>query len=258
MTIPLHDNAPPLPKLPGAGRVIAHEDMDDVFTSLGADLFVHAQNCVRQFGDFHLALSGGGTPLPFYKRLMVDPAYRDFPWKRTHLWMVDDRRVEPEDDKFNYKHIKELIVDHSDIPKDNAHPMMVLRDDADTAYESEMRSALSWREKGHDRLDFVLLGMGGDGHTASLFPRSPAIDIHDRLVVINAGPAVTPPDRVTMTYRTINAARFIAVLVSGENKREKIAELSAAKSPVRDLPIAGVRPVGGELRWYMDWAACPR
>lgn len=257
--IPLQPaSGPPTPRLPGAARVIAREDIDDTFTALAADLIIHASNCVRQFGDFHLALSGGSTPMPFYRRLMVDPAYRDFPWKRTHLWMVDERRVPPEDDRFNYKHINEILVEHSDIPKANAHPMEVLRTDADAAYEKELRAALSWREKGHDRLDFVLLGMGNDGHTASLFPNSPAIDVHDRLVVINSGPKVTPPDRVTMTYRTINAARFIAVLVSGDAKRAKIAELAGGKSQVKDLPIAGIRPVGGELRWYTDWAALPR
>lgn len=245
------------PKLPNAGAVIVRRDTEDLHGALAADILVHAHNCVRTFGDFHLALSGGSTPLPLYRRLMVDPAYRGLPWNRTHLWIVDERRVPFTDDKSNFKHIKELIADHADIPAANVHPMRATEPDADALYEQELQQALAWREKGHDRLDFVLLGMGPDGHTASLFPGSPALEVNDRLVAINSGPNVTPPDRVTMTYRLINASRFIAVLVAGENKREKIAELRAGKTPVSGLPIAGIRPIGGELRWYMDAAACP-
>jgi len=246
------------PKLPNASAVIVREDMEDVLSALAADIFIHARNCVRQFGDFHLALSGGSTPLPLYRRLMVDPAYRDLPWKFTHLWIVDERCVPFSDDKSNFRHIKELIADHSDIPEKNVHPMLATEPDADDQYERALRETLAWREKGHDRLDFVLLGMGADGHTASLFPGSPAIGVTDRLVVMNKGPKVTPPDRVTMTYRLINASRFIAVLVSGENKRAKLGELAAGRSSVSDLPISGIKPIGGELRWYMDAAACPR
>lgn len=248
---------PVAPRLPSADAVIVRRDMDDLHSALAAELFVHAQNCVRQFGDFHLALSGGSTPLPLYRRLMVDPAYRAMPWKFTHLWIVDERRVPFSDDKSNFRHIKELIADHADIPEKNVHPMLAMEDNADDLYEASLRECLAWREKGQDRLDYVLLGMGPDGHTASLFPGSPAIDAKNRLVVMNKGPKVTPPDRVTMTYTLINASRYISVLAAGENKKPKIAELAAGKSSITDLPIAGIKPIGGVLKWYIDAAACP-
>lgn len=258
MSNPIDIEADPIPpKLPHASAVAVRRDMEDLHSVMAAELFVHAQNCVRQFGDFHLALSGGSTPLPLYTRLMVDPAYRDMPWKFTHLWIVDERRVPFDDDKSNFKHIKEIIAEHADIPEKNVHPMLAMDEKADDLYEQALRECLAWREKGHDRLDYVLLGMGADGHTASLFPGSPAIESRDRLVVINTGPRVTPPDRVTMTYKLINASRFIAVLAGGANKRDKIAELAANSSSVSDLPIAGIKPVGGSLRWYIDAAACP-
>lgn len=249
----------PVPVLPG--RVIVRPDDEDLHHALGSDLLVHAQNCVRQFGDFHLALSGGSTPLPFYRRLMIDPIFRDFPWKRTHIWLVDERRVPVTDDRSNWAHIASILLDHSDIPSSHAHAMDATAVDADIRYEHELQSALAWREKGHDRLDFVLLGMGDDAHTASLFPHSPALDARDRLVVINAGPTVTPPDRVTLTYKAINAARFIAVLVTGAKKQQTIARIARGGDP-SELPILGVAPVsadaeGGELRWYLDRAACP-
>jgi 6-phosphogluconolactonase len=253
--IPLEFEPEP-PRLPGS--VVVRKEAEDLHSAMGADLFIHAMNCVRTFGDFHLALSGGSTPLPFYQRLMVDPMFRALPWTRTHLWIVDERRVAFEDERSNYRHIEEIIVSHSDIPREQAHPMLAVEPDADSRYERELREALGWREKGQDRLDYVLLGMGGDGHTASLFPRSPALAVKDRLVTINAGPSVTPPERVTMTYTLINSARFISVLVTGEGKRAMVQRVSAGRDPASELPILGVKPLGGVLRWYVDEAACPR
>jgi 6-phosphogluconolactonase len=246
------------PELPGT--VVIRPDIEDLATTLLADLLVHAQNCVRAFGDFHMALSGGSTPLPLYLRLMTDPLYRSFPWKFTHLWIVDERRVPLDDEKSNFRHIREIISDHADMPRANVHPVRTERDDADAAYEKELKQHLAWREKGHDRLDFVLLGCGDDGHTASLFPGSPALRERKRLIVSNDGPRVTPPPRVTMTYPLINASRFIAVLVTGEKKRSVLSSLEAAHASgapdTSELPVLGVEPIGGELIWYLDRDAC--
>lgn len=258
---------PPAPKLPGS--VVVRPDADALIDALAADLLIHAHNCVRSFGDFHLALSGGSTPIPLYQRLMIDPIYREFPWTRTHLWIVDERRVPFDDERSNFKMISEIIGDHSGIPREQVHPMFALADDADAQYAQTLRDVLGWRERGHDRLDYVLLGMGSDGHTASLFPRSPALLETTRspaapgvapLVRINAGPAVTPPERVTMTLPLINASRFIGVLVTGKGKRSMLSTIERRQhepSAVEELPILGVRPIGGELRWYLDHDACP-
>jgi 6-phosphogluconolactonase len=245
----------PCPKLPGT--VVVRETAEDLIDAMAADLWFQSKACVRTFGDFQLAVSGGSTPEPLYRRMMYDPNYRDLPWKRTHLWIVDERRVPFEDDRSNFKMIRETLAEPSDIPREQTHPIPAMEPDADVRYEAELREILGWREKGHDRLDYVILGMGADGHTASLFPGSPALHAKNRLVVINAGPKVTPPDRVTMTFELLNASRFIAVMVVGEKKREAIARVVSGRETVETLPIMGVRPVGGELRWYLDRAACP-
>lgn len=297
--IPLEPR-PTRPNLPGT--VIVRDGPDTVIDAIAADLMVHAANCVRAFGDFHLALSGGSTPLPLYERLMIDPRYRDLPWSRTHLWIVDERRVGFDDERSNFKHISEILSDHSGIPAEQIHPMFAQSDEADAAYERTLREVLGWRERGQDRLDFVLLGMGADGHTASLFPRSAALMAElnaaagsadsQRLVRINTGPQVVPPDRVTMTLRLLNASRFIGLMVTGEGKRATLARVRdaiGAGSPDRtatergaapkdlasgpaeegdlrpapsreataDLPVLGIRPIGGVQRWYLDFAACP-
>jgi len=247
---------PPIPAPPLPGAVMAADTPERLHERLGADLLVQALNCVNQFGDFHLALSGGGTPMPFYERLMTDPNYRAMPWRRTHLWIVDERRVPFEDDKSNYKHIHEIIVEHSDIPAAQVHPMLVMEPDAPAQYERSLREALGWRERGQDRLDFVLLGMGDNGHTASLFPETKVLDERVRWVSTCEGPTVTPPSRVTMTYPLLNAARFVAVLVVGANKAEMIDRVARGADDFHALPIKGIRPHAGELRWYLDRAAC--
>ena len=254
--IPLEADRFTAPSLPG--QVVLREDIEELGNTLGAELFLHANNCVRSFGDFHLALSGGSTPLPFYERLMVDPMFRSFPWPRTHLWIVDERRVPFTDDRSNFRHIEECLVHHSDIPKENVHPMQAMRADADLEYEAELREALAWREKGQDRLDFALLGLGTDGHTASLFPHSPALAERERLVKINAGPKVTPPDRVTMTFPLLNATRFVAFLATGAGKRDMIARIARRIDRVEDIPALGIAPIGGVLKWFIDHEACPR
>lgn len=250
----LVDDAISAPALPGSA--VTARTVDRLIDLLAADLLVHAVNCVRTFGDFHLALSGGSTPQPLYERLMYDPAYRSLPWRRTHLWIVDERRVPFEDARSNFKMIDETIVDHADIPREQVHPIFAMSDSADAEYEKTLRETLAWREKGHDRLDFVLLGMGADGHTASLFPHSPALREGERLVRINAGPTVTPPNRVTMTYPLINASRVVAVMVTGASKAAMVQRVALGHESCEDIPIKGVRPVGGELRWYLDAEAC--
>lgn len=249
------DAAPHTPRLPGV--VVIRKEVDEVIDAASADMMIHARNCVRVFGDFHLALSGGSTPQPLYRRLMYDPLLRDFPWARTHLWIVDERRVPFDDPASNFGMIRDLLVSQSDIPPEQVHPIHATRDDADVAYEQELQATLAWREKGHDRLDFVLLGVGDDGHTASLFPRSPALEDGGRLVLRNDGPTVTPPPRITMTLRLLNASRFVGILVLGDRKRDIVARIARAEDEPEDLPIRGVRPLGGDLRWYLDWAACP-
>lgn len=244
-------DAPALP-----GTVVAAPTADDVIDRLGADLVMHAEQCVRDYEDFHLALSGGSTPEPLYERLMYDPDFRRLPWRRTHLWVVDERAVPLDDERSNFRMIRETIVDHADIPPEQVHPIPAVEADADRQYERAINEAMLWRVKGQDRLDFILLGVGSDGHTASLFAGSDALHERHRLVRAVHHPPATPPDRVTMTFRLINASRMIAVLVTGVSKAPVIAQLAAGSETVEVLPARGIAPVDGELRWYLDAAAC--
>ncbi len=243
--------APPLP-----GEVIVTETVDRLIDMLAAELVAQAMFSMRTSGEFHIALSGGSTPQPLYDRLMYDPNYRQFPWEQTHIWIVDERCVEWDDAQSNFGMIRETIVVHSGIPMSHVHPIKATLPDAADDYESQLRETLECRARGSDRLDFVLLGMGADGHTASLFPHNEVLRETKRLVCAVEAPHAQPPQRITMTYPLINAARTVAVVVTGEKKAATLDRVAIGREPIDELPIRGVAPLDGELKWFLDAAAC--
>ncbi|MEM9020274.1 MAG: 6-phosphogluconolactonase [Planctomycetota bacterium] len=244
------------------GHVHVCPDTEELFDDLGSALLGSAGKAVDKRGVFHMALSGGGTPEPFYIRLVTDPKFRDFPWRQTHVWIVDERRVPEDHEKSNIKMMREAMLDHSGIRRSNVHPIPTMAPDPAAEYEQEMSQAfhgMKWPDI--PRMDFILLGMGGDAHTASLFPESPALDITQRWVVNNDGERVVPPPRVTMTYPLINHGREVVVLLVGKGKHETLKkierQLEAGGPDIRELPITGIdpEPYDGELAWYLDRAA---
>ncbi|MFP4143690.1 MAG: 6-phosphogluconolactonase [Phycisphaeraceae bacterium] len=247
------------PKL--SGYVQVRDDVMDLYEDLGRALAGAAEQAISDRGTCHLALSGGSTPERFYMTLVTEPMFRSLPWDQIHLWLVDERQVPLDDDRSNFRMIRESLVDHVTVPQKQKHPIPTHEPDPAAAYEHELREAFGdvgeWSGQ-IPRMDFVLLGMGEDCHTASLFPHSPALREHDCLVCPNKGPRVTPPPRVTMTFSMLNAARELAVLVTGEDKAQAIrrveAQLRECPDPV-NLPITGIDPIDGEVTWYLDTAA---
>ena len=244
----LEEPALPCPALPG--EVIVRADADLLIDSVAADLVVHAQNCVREFGDFHLALSGDAVFEALYTRLMYDPNYRRLPWRRTHLWIVAEWDVPIRDERSNERMIREIVGDHADIPPEQFHPIRAASATADRDYEAQLREVLAWREKGQDRLDYVLLTMDPAGGLAI------AESDCDQLVGRCPGPRDEGPDRITMTLPFLNAARFVAVLVIGESMADAVRRLAGGTAARREMPAAGLAPISGEIKWYLDRPAC--
>ncbi|MEM1109734.1 MAG: 6-phosphogluconolactonase [Planctomycetota bacterium] len=244
------------------GTVTVAPDTETLFEKLGDALLASALAAVEQRGVFHLALSGGGTPEPFYVRLVTDPKFRALPWSQTHVWIVDERCVPEDHEKSNIKMIREAMTDHAGIPSSQVHAMPVLVDDPAGEYEKTLAEAFGITDApsytNHPAIDFILLGMGGDCHTASLFPESPALHA-TRWIDTNDGEKVVPPPRVTMTYPLINAARHVGVLAVGAGKQEalqRVADQAASGSPdIEQIPISGINPVSSDLVWYLDEAA---
>ena len=243
-----------VPGLPG--QSVMTNTVEELLDHVARDLCRHAIMVVQDRGDFHLALSGGRTPQPLYERLMICPDCRLFPWRRTHLWLVDERCVPLGDPQSNFRAIEETLVEHADIPREQVHPIFAMSETADSDYERQINEAMAWREdEAQRRLDYVLLGMGEDGHTASLFPHTPALAEKKRWIRFNTCLDAQPAERVTMTFPIINAARFIAVMVTGARKAAMVQRVASGEESVEELPIMGVNPVDGELRWYLDRAA---
>ena len=240
------------------GTVHVAPSADKLYDDLANVIMQAASTAVKARGVFHLALSGGSTPEKFYVRLVIDPRFRPIPWKETHIWIVDERRVPEDDDKSNFRMIRQTLVDHVPVRRRHVHPMPTMVDDPAGVYEQELRGVFQM-STGVPRLDFVLLGMGDDAHTASLFPGSPALKIHDSLIANNEGSFVTPPPRVTMTYPLINAARSTGVLITGSKKADTLrmidVHLKQSGPDPHTMPITGVDPIEGELTWYLDPAA---
>ncbi len=206
---------------------------------------------------FRIALAGGSTPRSVYAALAADP-YID--WRYWQIFWSDERCAPPTSPDSNYRMAKEALLDRLTTP-----PPFVMRmagegdpDAAAADYERAVRELTppNPRSGAGDlpRFDLVLLGMGADGHTASLFPHTPALEERTRLVVSNPGP---PPHtrRLTFTFPLINAARRTLVLVSGAEKAATLQAVLEGPQDVQQLPSQGLAPMDGALIWLVDQAA---
>lgn len=229
------------------GETVVREDPDGLIDALLADLFIHAGNCVRTFGDFHFAVDAGPAVEPVLRRLLYEPSYREFPWGRTRVWMVREQRAAPT----SWEMIREMIVEQSGIPAEQAHAIDASTPDAADRYAALLREHLGWRTKGHDRLDVVLLALGDGGGVGGLcWPCNDA-----------AGALCSPRvEDVGLTAAAINGARFVAVYAPGptaaRDLRRVEANLHKPRAEREAIPALALHPTGGELRWYIDHAAC--
>jgi 6-phosphogluconolactonase len=208
-------------------------------------------------GRFRIALSGGSTPRGLYA-LLADPAapFRGrVPWGATHVFFGDERHVPPDHPESNYGMAREALLDRVPIPEENVYRMRGEHADAEVGaleYEAQLAETFALREGERPRFDLVLMGMGPDGHTASLFPGSAALDETARLVVAPFVPKLGA-HRLTLTLPVFDAAQVVLFLVAGGEKAEKVAAILAGRGA--PLPAARVQPERGELLWLIDAAA---
>lgn len=218
-----------------------------------AELFaLRAVEAVEERGRFHAALAGGTTPLAAYRRLAAAPWAEVVPWGSVELWFGDERCVGECACERNDGAAREALLLRVPVPPENVHPVPALEADGAQRYEALLRGRLAATPPALPVLDLVLLGLGEDGHTASLFPGHRASGERERLVVRVDGAPKPPPSRVTFTIPLLNAARCAAFVVSG---REKSAALARVLSGDRALPAACVEPPFGERLFLLDRAA---
>ena len=216
---------------------------------------------VRERGTCAVALAGGTTPHALYKELAVHVFDADVPWDRVEVFFGDERDVPHDHVESNYHMAQRSLLDHVPVTPDRIHPMPADGDDLAAAaaeYESIVREHVPAGSDGVPRFDFILLGMGGDGHTASLFPRTDGLT-EDKALVVSHHVPVLGRWRMTFTYPLINAARHVVFLIIGDDKAEVVAGLVGDDAAVRaELPAAQVKPKDGTLTIVMDAQAARR
>jgi 6-phosphogluconolactonase len=203
-------------------------------------------------GRFVVALSGGSTPRAAYTLLASDEFVARVDWPRVHVFWGDERCVPPDHAESNYRMARETLLDKIPIPAENIHRIQgeLPPDQAATAYQAELEAVLG----AGGRFDLILLGMGEDGHTASLFPGTTALHEQTRWVVAHYVDKLSAW-RVTLTPVAINAAAHVTFLVSGAGKAERLREVLDGPHQPDVLPAQIVRPTDGRLLWLADAAA---
>jgi 6-phosphogluconolactonase len=201
---------------------------------------------------FTVALAGGATPRATYMRLAGSPFAESVPWDRTWVFFGDERCVPPDHAESNYRMASETLLSKVAIPAERVYRMRGEAEDPEEAaaeYARTLATVFETKRGGVPRLDLVLLGLGLDGHIASLFPGSPAAKEIFRTVVAVHAAAARIPQRLTLTFPVINAAARVIFLMSGA---EKAKTLKAALSDGGLLPAGMVRPADGTLTWIVD------
>ena len=223
-----------------------------------AELFVaSATKALAERDRWTCALSGGSTPRATYELLARPPLVDRVNWRAVHLFWGDERHVPPDDPDSNYRMVFEALLKHVPIPADHVHRVpaeLPSAADAAAAYEDTLRTIFKLGPGDLPRLDFVLLGMGPDGHTASLFPGTPALSEQRALVVANPV-AKLHTDRITLTLPVLNNAREIVFLVTGQEKAATLAAVLQGERQPDELPSQLIQPVDGSLTWLVDTAA---
>ena len=219
-----------------------------------------ARKAVGKQGRFTVCLSGGSTPRGTYTLLASSPLRDQVPWRQIHIFWGDERCIPSDQPDNHYRMASDLMLSKIELPLENVHPMRGDAADLEKAakeYEASLRSFFGLTSGTMPRFDLILLGMGADGHTASLFPGTTAVCERQCLVVVNDVPTLGA-SRLTMTLPVINHARQVMFLVAGASKANALLEVFQDHGNQPRLPARLVRPENGTLMWLVDEAAAIR
>lgn len=224
----------------------------DELSRVAAEIFVAlATQAIRERGRFLVAFSGGSTPRALYRLL----ARELIDWTRVHVFWGDERLVPPEDPESNYGQAREVLLKHIPIPSENIHRVASELEPGDAAkdYARVLKDfaapPLNW-----PHFDLILLGMGEDGHTASLFPGS-SVDVTEPVIAVTAEYQGRPAQRVTVTPLVFNAARQVIFLATGANKAVTLNRVFNDYNSLEQYPTKRIQPTDGNVIWMVDEAA---
>jgi len=223
----------------------------DLFRAAAEEFIRAARTAIGAQGRFAVALSGGSTPKNLYSLLAA--GYTDFAWNRVFFFFGDERHVPPTHAESNYRMVNEALFSKVAVPPGNVFRVPAENPDADAvaaAYEAQLRKFFEIKAGEFPRFDLILLGMGPDGHTASLFPESAALAEQTRLVVAN-WVAKFNTHRITFTFPVLNHAAEVIFLVSGAEKASIVHQVLEGRN-TPSLPAQQVQPTNGKLLWMLD------
>ena len=219
------------------------------------ELFVtEAQKAIKAKDAFYVAISGGNTPKRFFELLGEVPLARSLPWDKIQLFWVDERYVQPDSQWSNYKLAADTFLDKVAIPQGNVHRIPTEYDDfkaAASCYEQTIREVFGLDENQNPEFDLIILGMGADGHTGSLFPNSYApFDTEDLACVVYV--MGEDLNRITLTHPVLRAASYLVVLVSGREKADILKEVLTSEPDDVRYPIHALWPILDRIIWLVD------
>ncbi|MDQ3907512.1 MAG: 6-phosphogluconolactonase [Acidobacteriota bacterium] len=256
----------------GASHVHVFADAESVARAVAARFVELAGQSTASGGRFSVALSGGSTPRRVYELLAGEEFAARVDWPRVQIFFGDERCVPPDDAESNYRMARESLLSRVNVPAENVHRMRGEGDPPASArlYEEELRAFFGARGGDEDesytvktgasdlpRFDLIMLGMGDDGHTASLFPRSPALEVKDEWVAANWVEKFGAY-RLTLTAPVINNAAHVLFVVTGAGKADRLREVVEGPRDPSRLPSQLIRPSRGALDWYVDQAAASK
>lgn len=244
--------------MPSVPDIRIHRDSQAVAHAAAELILEVGKEAVRANGRFLMALSGGTTPEILYRALASPPFADRFDWSRATFFFSDERCVPPSDPRSNYALAEKTLFIPLNISPSQVYRMVGESSDPQAAaseYEQQLRLTTKTPSPARPSLDLILLGLGEDGHTASLFPGASILLDHQRLIAATQSPK-DPPNRLTMTLAAINKASVILFLVSGHSKAGVVRAILDPKTEAeRRLPASLVKPEGGKLIWFLDRAA---
>jgi len=230
--------------------VRSFDTLSDLSAALAEDIVRIAHDAIASRGRFTLVLAGGQTPRALYERLASAAMRERIAWARVHVFWGDERYVPHADPRSNVRMAREALLDHVPCPPEQVYPMptsMAPADEAAMAYEGALRQFFG---AAPPVFDLVLLGLGADGHTASLFPHAPALRESTRQVVAVTA-AADPPVRLTLTLPPLLGASRIFVLAAGADKLPALAHVLAPGADADRYPAAALRAANGRLTWWV-------
>ena len=237
--------------------LIVYPDHDKFVEGAAEFIIQQARAAVAQRDQFTIALSGGGTPQPIYARLANAGSRERIDWAKVHVFFSDERCVPPDDERSNYGMAREALLDQVPLPVANVHRVQGEIDPAQAAVNYEVQVRSLFGPATFPAFDLICLGLGDNGHTASLFPGTAVLREQEHAVMAQYV-EVVKMWRVTFTVPLINAARQVVFLVEGAGKAEMVWRVLYGPDDPDVLPAQLIRPAHGQRYWLMDQAAAAK